>query len=194
MPRMTITGCASVTIRGQIDTQVAENVLIYKVLSGTVTESKVDDLANWWGNTGWGQYKTVLPTQFVLTAIIVDSLDPGLEYVRLVTPTGTQTGNRSGGTSQGETAPINWKTAVASRTGRGRTSIGPVSENDVNYEAVQSALLSALANLAAYLIVQHPAGEWIFSVGSRKLHIGRPIVAAIIKALIGAMRTRLTRR
>ena len=194
MPPVNILNTAQVSIRGSIGTQEAENVLCYHKISGTMTSADIDTLATWWGNTGWLQYKLVLPTRFVLQDIVVKSLDQNLSYERVISPTGTQTGNLSGETSQAETAPINWKSTDSRRRARGRTSIGPVIESHVVDESVTSTLINLLANLAAYLIVQHPGGIFQFTIGSRKYGAQFPVVASVIKALIGTMRTRLTRK
>ena len=192
MPAIFIDRAALVTIFGHAGTQKVANVLCYSV-AGEPTASDIDALATWWGNVGWPQYRLVLPSTFVLEEIRVRSTIPSLVYQRIITPTGTQVGARTGDTEQGVTSPINWGTAVASRHSRGRTSIGPVAEGDCNGEQLNTTIAGLLANLAAYLIVQHPNGNWRFSVGSRTLHIAYPIIAGVVKALTGTMATRLTR-
>jgi hypothetical protein len=194
MPPVNILNTAEVAIRGLVGTQEVENVLCYHKITGTQAAADIDALAVWWGNTGWPQYRLVLPTAFVLQDIVVKSLDQNLHYERVISPTGTQTGNIAGEIVQGETAPINWKSTDARRRARGRTSIGPVPEASVTGEAVLSTLTTLLANLAAYLIVQHPNGTYQFSIGSRKFGEEFPIIAAVVKALVGTMRTRLTRK
>jgi|SRR3982750_1207407 len=184
---------ALVTVIGHAGTQKVANVFCYRVATEP-TASDIDALAVWWGNVGWGQLKVVLPSAFVLEEIRVRSTIPGLVYQRVITPTGIQTGSRTGDTEQGVTSPINWASSTASRSGRGRTSIGPVREGDCAGEQLGTDIVNLLSNLAAFLIVTHPNGNWVFSVGSRKLHVSYPVVAGIIKAITGSMSKRLTRR
>ena len=192
MPAIFIDRSALVTVIGHSGTQKVANVFCYRV-PGEPTASDIDALATWWGNIGWGQLRLVLSSSFVLEEIRVRSCIPSLVYQRIITPTGVQVGARTGDWEQGVTSPINWGSATASRNSRGRSSIGPVAEGDVNGEQLNTTIVNLLSNLAAFLIVSHPNGNWVFSVGSRTLHISYPIIAGVVKAITGTMATRLTR-
>jgi len=194
MPAIFIDRSALVTVIGHVGTQKVANVFCYRIPAGEPTTSDIDALAVWWGNIGWPQLKVVLPTAFVLEEIRARSTIPSVVYQRVITPTGVQTGNIGGDVEQGVTSPINWATATASRSSRGRTSIGPAPENNVNGEAINTSLVNLLLNLAAFLIVSHPNGNWVFAIGSRKLHVSYNVTAGIVKAITGSMSTRLTRR
>jgi hypothetical protein len=192
LPPIFIDRSALVTVFGHAGTQKVANVYCYSKATEP-TASDIDALATWWGNVGWGQVRNVMPSTFVLEEIRVRSTVPTLVYQRIITPTGTQVGARTGDTEQGVTSPINWGTATASRHSRGRTSYGPISEGDCNGEQLNTVITNLLSNLAAFLIVTHPNGNWVLSVGSRTLHVPYPVIAGVIKALTGTMATRLTR-
>lgn len=190
---VTISNTALVAVKGHVGTQKVVNVFAYQVTATPITTAKVDDLATWWGNVGWVQLRNVLPTYYVLEEIDVRSVDPGLHYQRVITPTGTQQGARVGDIEQGVTSPINWHSTIVGRSSRGRTSIGPVSESDVQGEQLGTTLVNLLINFATFLVTNHPSGEWVFSIGSRKLHIPYAVVAGVVQALVGSMSSRLSR-
>lgn len=194
MPATHVALTASVTFRYQLATQIAENVLCYRVLAAPITAAKINTLANFMASTGWAQIRNVIPTGAYLLDVTAKSLDAGLAYEILGTITGSALGTRNGDPMYNVTSPVNWKSSTPTRSGRGRTSFGPTVEGDVAGETIGSTLLGLLTNLGAYLIVTHPGAEWEIAVGSRKLGISYGITGATIKALIGSMRSRLTRR
>src|SRR5215468_8235044 len=156
MPPVNIASSALVTISGHQNQQIVDSVFCYKVLNTPITAAKVDHLLSWWLTTGYPAYRLMMPQAYSPDSITVKSVDPGLSYEAVGSGTGLSTGSRAGDPINGETAPIIWKSGTPTRSGKGRTSFGPLVEPDVTQDILTSGLLSVMTAVSSFLIGTFP--------------------------------------
>lgn len=185
MPPVIITNSALVTLEGRYDNQQIVNVFCFVRDAGPPSTADIDNLALWWGNTGWGLIKPILSDQYTLFQIKVKNVHFANGYEHDVSPTGIQRGNLGGDPLPGQNSMcVSWRTSAGGRSYRGRTYIGPLSEQQINGNYAGSGYMTLLASWASSMLTARPTGGWRLAVGSRKLHVGTDVISAAIDAIV----------
>lgn len=87
---------------------------------------------------------------------------------------------------------VSWRTVSATRSGRGRTFIGPIQTNAIDGDATPSAALISALNTAAGNLVSAStgAGGWSLCVLSQKEHLARDVTGHRVRDRWGVLRSR----
>jgi hypothetical protein len=188
MPAISILNSALVTVQGKFDNNDVVNVFCYQHFPGPPTNADIIGLAVWWGNNGWAAMRQILSTAYSLYLIRVRNVHTGATFQYDISPTGTQLGVLGSDPLPGQNAAVvSWRTSVSARYSRGRSFIGPLPENQVTTNYINTALINLYASWAAYMISTTPDGDWDFAVGSRKYHASNPINAFAIDRVVDSM-------
>jgi hypothetical protein len=161
------------------------------------------DLADWvdhWENTGAPdvdtEYTGVLcndwnPSEYLLTK--VSPLPRGPQFsISADMPSGARLSSLALPTA----AVIKWLTASGGRSGRGRTYLGPLGNQnsadgllDATYQAFVQAFVDAMKRVFCAAGADYD-GHWEFCVYSRLLDLAQPVLDGVVRAELKTQRRR----
>lgn len=187
-----------VIVKGVCAGQTIMNVLHFIDVIGT------GDLQDWvthWEDTGVSppheEYSECLCDDYTPVEYLITKVKPAPRGPQFSVPADvTNVGERLGALHLPTSAVIKWTTAVGGRSGRGRSYIGPLgnqNSSDGMLDGVYTAFITDFANRMLEVFSAAGAlydGHWLFAVYSRLLDVANAVTGASVRTQLKTQRRR----
>lgn len=194
MPALVIPNTFQVSVHGLSHGNEVVNVFSYYRVGG-INATEAQQIAISWRDTNLANLLACLNNSYAAQKIVVKNLHIAGGPVYELALVGPYPGARGGDASPGNVAlALSWRTSSATRSGRGRSYLGPIAETDTIGDTVISALLSLIAVFANTMVTSPPIIGSNLAVASRKFLITRVVASFVVDYILDSMRRRLTGR
>lgn len=194
MPPLIIPNCFQVTLLADRSGNEIVNVFSY-IRPGGLASDECVTVGNNWRDNMMTPFLACVHTTYHAVSLTVKSLHAAGGPEAVIPLAGSYTGTRGSTSLPGGVAQVvSWYTSSSTRSGRGRTYFGPISELDTSGDTATAFLLAALATFGRGIVAYSPIIGARFGVASRHLHLVQTVTGFAIDALVDSQRRRLTGR
>lgn len=162
---------------------------------GGVSNTDVDDTANYLATSLWGVVRAALPSVIQLVDCQARNIEVIGGYAKTSTTNSGQPGTFGGQVAPGNSAiALSWRTPSTGRRERGRNYYGPLTATGYANDRITTGLSAALFQVGAMLIGTPPNGNLVFAVRSLRDAAMKQVTAAVLDTVVDSMRRRLLNR
>lgn len=194
MPAIVIPDTFELSIHGDVHANEVVAVLHY-FRTGGVTASEAQSAATAFRDNVLTSYLNCLSANYTARKIVCKNLHTAGGPVYELPLVGSYIGARGGAVMPANVAvALSWRTSSATRSGRGRTYLGPLAEPDCNGDFINPALSGLIATFGSAVINTLLIPGAKVGVASRIHSLTQIILSFVLDAVLDSMRRRLTGR